>query len=201
MQFFLRLKHWQLFIINFGIPVVLEMIFVSDVIMSVARSNNSNPAVIANFFWIFPIIMLIAMGSLFGWIWAVGTGLQKLIPEHLRLKIITFKIFLIIPVIYILFLMTGVFYMFGNFAGGTQPPAQFFMIFALIIPVHLFSMFCIFYCLYFAARTIKTAELQRPVTVSDYIGEFFLIWFFFIGVWILQPRINKLITGQNMQPA
>jgi hypothetical protein len=33
---------------------------------------------------------------------------------------------------------------------------------------------------------------QKPVTFSDFAGEFFLIWFFPVGIWIIQPRINKL---------
>lgn len=63
---------------------------------------------------------------------------------------------------------------------------------AIIVPLHLFSMFCIFYCLYFVAKTIKTAELQRETAFSDFVGEFFLIWFFPIGIWFIQPRVNQL---------
>ena len=60
-----------------------------------------------------------------------------------------------------------------------------------IIPAHLFSMFCIFFMLYKAAKTIKTVELQKKVTFSDFAGEFFLMWFFPLGIWIVQPKINK----------
>jgi hypothetical protein len=63
---------------------------------------------------------------------------------------------------------------------------------AIILPLHLFAMFCIFYCLYFVAKTIKTAELQREVSFSDFVGEFFMLWFYPIGIWILQPKINQI---------
>jgi len=53
-----------------------------------------------------------------------------------------------------------------------------------------------FYCLYFNAKALKTAELQKPLTFSDFAGEFFLLWFFPIGIWILQPRINKLFDPE-----
>jgi len=56
-------------------------------------------------------------------------------------------------------------------------------------------MFCIFYCLYFVAKALKSVELQREVTFNDYAGEFFLFWFSPIGVWVLQPRINKLFDN------
>jgi len=49
-----------------------------------------------------------------------------------------------------------------------------------------------FYCLYFISKSLKAVELQRDVTFNDYAGEFFLIWFFPIGIWFIQPRINKL---------
>jgi hypothetical protein len=66
---------------------------------------------------------------------------------------------------------------------------------AIIIPLHLFSMFCIFYCLYFVSKTFKTAELQRQTTFSDFAGEFFLLWFYPVGIWIVQPKINKMVES------
>jgi hypothetical protein len=35
------------------------------------------------------------------------------------------------------------------------------------------------------------------VKFKDFVGEFFLVWFFPIGVWILQPTINKLEDGMD----
>lgn len=67
----------------------------------------------------------------------------------------------------------------------------------VIVPLHLLSMFGIFYSMYFTAKTLKTVELQREVVFNDFAGEFFLLWFNFVGVWILQPRINKLVEDDN----
>lgn len=203
MQFFLRLKHWQLFIINFGIPLILQFVHIFSVIVNLAtHSSHPEAGDILNIFWMFPVVMIIMVGCLFGWMWAVGTNLQKMLPQHLQLKTTMFKIFLLIPVVYIVFFLTLFLNMFRNAMTGpeVQDPVTFAIGFAVIFPVHLFSMFCIFYCIYFVSKTIKTVELQRPVSVSDYIGEFFLVWFFFVGVWILQPKLNKFITGQIPQP-
>ncbi len=68
---------------------------------------------------------------------------------------------------------------------------------AIIMPLHFLAMFCMFYNLYFAAKTIKLAELQRQVNFGDYAGEFFLMWFFPIGVWWLQPKVNRLHDDDN----
>jgi hypothetical protein len=32
------------------------------------------------------------------------------------------------------------------------------------------------------------------VSFYDFSGPFFLLWFFPIGIWIIQPRINRLFT-------
>ena len=82
----------------------------------------------------------------------------------------------------------------GFFENGKEPDTSMIGgLLGVIIPLHLFSMFCIFYCLYFVAKTFKTVELQREVSFSDFAGEFFLFWFFPIGIWIVQPKINKMI--------
>lgn len=67
----------------------------------------------------------------------------------------------------------------------------------LIVLLHLLSMFSLFYCLNFCAKTLKAIELKRSVTFSDYASEFFLIWFFVIGIWILQPKINEISQGTS----
>jgi hypothetical protein len=68
---------------------------------------------------------------------------------------------------------------------------------AIILPLHLFSICCIVYCLYFVAKTFKTVELQRETTFSDFVAEFFLIWFYPIGVWVLQPKINRMVDSPS----
>ena len=33
---------------------------------------------------------------------------------------------------------------------------------------------------------------RRADSFYDYAGAFFLLWFFPLGIWILQPRVNAL---------
>ena len=51
--------------------------------------------------------------------------------------------------------------------------------------------------MYFVAKTFKTAELQRKVSFSDFAGDFFLVWFLPIGIWIIQPKINRMVVGNQ----
>ncbi|MEZ4777307.1 MAG: hypothetical protein R3D00_29290 [Bacteroidia bacterium] len=149
--------------------------------------NNPDPDLSLMFTYvkIFPVIMVLFMGVFFGWFWSVAIGLQPQVPEEVKMKVNKFKVFFFTPLIYIL-LFVGVFSTIAT--GNGRNPG----IFALIVPLHLFSMFCMFYILYFVSKTIKTVELQREVSFSDFAGEFFMIWFFPIGIWIVQPKINKM---------
>jgi len=123
------------------------------------------------------------------------TNLHKKLPETAPMNLNRFKILLLIPVAYMLLLFVFMFVMISNPSPYKQPNPE---ILALIIPLHIFSTFCMFYCLNFKAKALKKVELQRPATFSDFVGEFFLILFFSIGIWTLQPRTNKQF-GTSME--
>jgi len=184
---FLNAKHWQLFLLTFGLPVIFQITVLASMFMSNGEYTEPNSTLNMSYFILFSMMMLIFMGAFFGWFWSVAIGLQKTIPTGVKLKVDRFKIFLVIPVVYILFFLG---YFMTSFTSGGPNPG----IFAIIVPLHLFSMFCIFYCLHFVAKTFKTAELQRNVAFNDFAGEFFMIWFYPIGIWIIQPKINKMIN-------
>lgn len=139
--------------------------------------------------------MVIFTGVFYGWFWSVAVGLQSKVPVTVKMKVKKFKILFFIPLVYILLLLIviGV-VMNGAIQNGAKPGSGLIgTIAAIVIPLHLFSMFCMFYSLYFVAKTVKTVELQRTVSFSDFAGEFFMIWFYPVGIWIVQPKINKMI--------
>lgn len=190
-QRFLKAKHWQLFLLTFGVPMILHLIMMVLVFVNIGRNDSPDPALMMSYFMVFPFIMLVFTGVFFGWFWAVAVGLQSKVPEEVTMKVGRFKTFLFIPLLYIAFFVVYMLVsMSSTFQGGTPPDPT---IFAVVLPLHLFSMFCIFYCLYFVAKTFKTVELQRKVTFSDFAGEFFMIWFYPIGIWIIQPKINEMV--------
>lgn len=188
MERFLKAKHWQIFLMTFGIPFIIQILSIPMIFL------GNNPMIMMN---VFPIIMILFIGGLLGWFWSIGVGLQSEIPGNVTMKVKKFKILLIIPLIYILLISIPMSSLFnGVFENGQKPDTSMIGgLLGVIIPLHLFSMFCIFYCLYFVAKTFKTVELQREVSFSDFAGEFFLFWFFPIGIWIIQPKINKMIES------
>ena len=189
MERFLKAKHWQIFIIIIGLPTILEIIVMPFMI-------DNNPMAIMK---IMPIITIFFIFGFYGWFWAIATGLQKKVPVEIKMKVKRFKIFFFIPLIYTI-LIVG--FMGLNISGIIEhgqnlDSAQIGGFVGTIVPLHLFAMFCIFYCLYFVSKTFKTVELQREVSFSDFAGEFFLFWFFPIGIWIVQPKINKMIEEKE----
>jgi hypothetical protein len=203
MNLFLRAKHWQLFLLTFGIPLLAEIIFMSYIFSQLITHPNTvtNVSLVFNYFKFFPFIMLLFMGGLLGWQWSVAIGMQKLVPDGVKMKVGKFKIFFFVPVVYLTLLMIFIFFVFPmDFSNPNDFVPGFLIGFAIIMPVHLFSMFCLFYCIYFVSKTLKTVELQKEVVFADFALEFFLVWFFPIGVWILQPKINKIVAEYSAQP-
>ena len=196
---FLKAKHWQLFTLVFALPIAVQVIMMVSMFSNLINNPNPDPTFMFEYMKFFPIIMLLVISVNFGWLWSVAVGLQKKVPQNVTMKVKKFKIFFFIPLIYLI--LVALFFatmMNSMFTGNPESTARLIagMLF-IIIPLHLFSMFCIFYSLYFVAKTIKTVELQREVTFGEFIGEFLMIWFYFIGIWFLQPKINRMGEENN----
>ncbi len=68
----------------------------------------------------------------------------------------------------------------------------------IFTPIALYLYFAIFQAVIFACKTLATLELKREVTFSDYFTNLLLILFIFVGVWGLQPKIIRLIAGNDI---
>jgi len=62
----------------------------------------------------------------------------------------------------------------------------------------LYVFFAILYCLAFPAKLLNCIEAGKEVSVGQYLGDFFLVLFLPIGIWFLQPRINKVVENQKL---
>lgn len=189
-KLFLNAKHWHLFLLLFVLPMCFQAIMFAPVMKNFGGDTGliDMPGI-----WLFPVLMLIYCGLYFGWFWSVAIGLQNNVPAEVTMKVRKFKLFFFIPLFYILAIMLTMFIPFISAVFIDFPVGAM----ALIFPFHLLSMFGMFYLLYFTAKTIKTVELQKETSFGDFAGEFFLIWFFIVGIWILQPKINELAAKQD----
>ncbi|MEO6524011.1 MAG: hypothetical protein ABIN91_20170 [Mucilaginibacter sp.] len=161
---FLFAKHWQLFLLMIGISVI------GDILTPLS------------------VLTIISMGAFLAWLWAVAILLQSKVPQNVKMKTLKFKLFFFVPLIYV----PWAFYSISNHSVHNDAKTGIdLFITPVVICLHLFTMFCVFYCMYFAAKTVRTIELQRKVVIDDFSTVFLMIWFFPIGIWILQPRINR----------
>ncbi|GAB5526858.1 MAG: hypothetical protein Roseis2KO_47300 [Roseivirga sp.] len=180
MKFLLKLKHYQLFTMTWGIGVVLNMVSIS------------NPGVFSRFF---PLIVgFFALGTL-GWMWAIVNHLHEKLPVSSPINVGYFKKVFRVPVFYIIVMAALLYRQLNTPNRGTIIPEGLVIFFLVIL--HLGSLIAIFYGMAIAAKTIKSIEMGKNARFSDYIGEFFLIWFSIIGYWILQPRINRIMKAEK----
>ena len=124
------------------------------------------------------------------WVYAVCIyGQEKIIELGLpTLNLRLFKInIIVLPILIILI------YIFApDKPSGELNPLTIFLI--LICFYFIFSFFQV---VILASKTLVTLELKREVTFNDYFSTFLLMLFSIVGVWILQPKITRLITNNN----
>jgi hypothetical protein len=147
-------------------------------------TSAQSPADVGRISPLIAIITGLFMGSFLGWFWSMGSFLSSIVQPALKLKMGFFRFALVYAAIYLPVFMA----LFQSL----NPT-----VFAVIMPFHFFAMYCIFYMLYFVSKSLVLVETGKSASFYDYAGPFFLIWFFPIGVWIIQPRINRLYAERT----
>jgi hypothetical protein len=186
MKKFLTATSWQLFSVLVVFPILFQIGFMSFILY---RPNSAIIAItISAFLGVYLTLVL-------AWFFTLGTRLYNKLPQGVNMNLARFKIFLFIPVAYVLLIVLfAAQQSMPNNLNSEMPMGTF----AVLVPLHLFSIFCMLYCMYFISKELKIAELQKDVTsFNDFAGEFFLLWFFPIGIWFLQPRINQLFNTSD----
>jgi hypothetical protein len=81
------------------------------------------------------------------------------------------------------------------FTTSAQIPQQ------AILPLHLLALISFLYLQIFVSKNLVSAETGKSASFSAYLGTSLLIWFWPIGVWFVQPRINRLFAhGPTASP-
>ncbi|WP_457668659.1 hypothetical protein [Thiolapillus sp.] len=128
------------------------------------------------------------MSILLGWLYSIGIASNDKLSSALKKNTVLYKISYLIPFFYVVLLTLFFFPTIQN-AGVHQPPVW-------LMPLNLASMFGMFYGLYFTAKQFTALKNGCSVKFIDYSGPFFLFWFFPIGVWFIQPKINELLGDE-----
>ncbi|MBX2868659.1 MAG: hypothetical protein KTR18_08290 [Acidiferrobacterales bacterium] len=128
------------------------------------------------------------MAILISWLFSIGFESNRKVSQQFQKKPTLLIASALIPISYAVFLFLTV---FSNAEFGKPPKISGF-----IIPIHILSMFCMFYLLWFASKQLVTLQKKDRVKFIEHSGPFFLLWFFPIGVWFVQPVVNKEL-GEN----
>jgi hypothetical protein len=175
-RFFVTARHWQVFLLLTG-SFVIAQAFGQSMIIGDGGAQAQFQQAIGPFFLMTCLIMALYLS----WLWALGSFAWELARSHARPAMSRFRFALLYPIAYL-----PVFYLLFP---KTGEPSGFVVV---IIPLHFLAMFCMFYNLYFVAKCLALAEGKRADSFYDFAGAFFLLWFFPVGIWFLQPRVNAL---------
>jgi hypothetical protein len=64
----------------------------------------------------------------------------------------------------------------------------------IILPLHIYMMYCLFYIIWFIAKSITTIENNNVVAFEKYASNFFLLWFFPFGIFWVHPKVRKIFS-------
>jgi len=168
MKSLLSVRHWILFALMFGIQLALKFI----------QFKQPLEGDISSFVLLNSIGVAVSFVIFFIWIWSISVILSSKAKLETKLDPIPFKI--CVAIIILNTIATVVITLYSRDMTNYVLPVLAIITMALMI-----------YCLLFTARSLKSIELGRVVRLNEYVGDFFLLFIFPIGVWFIQPRVNK----------
>jgi len=178
MLFFIRAKHWQLFLLIW--------------IPSIWSSH-------------FPFAILIrSIGALLflGWLASVGIYGTDIINKKYfqRSNRLFFLCILLAPLLTAIYISYCWPMAIAPYMPAKTPPSTtpfpYIPLIAFMINVAL--TFTVVYIFCYVAKTIAVIEKQRNVKLSEWIKYSVFIILFILGFWILQPKVNRWLQDQRI---
>ena len=110
----------------------------------------------------------------------MGSFLSSISESSLKLNIHIFRFAIIFPTLYLF--MAPPF-----FLSSSSPVLE-----SIELSLHLLALCCLLYVFYSVSRSFVTVEKGDAVTLNDYALTLLVLFFSFVGIWLIQPRINRL---------
>jgi len=176
-SFFLRAKHVQIFLL------FVVVCYVGPIITWLFIAGRTSQGLQASDLLLLGLVTAIQVFGFLSWFLCVGLFLCTILRPALKPKVGFFEVAVVFPILY-------------SFAVPTLFLNDSQLISDILIPLHLFAMVCAFYCFSFVAKCLARVETGKAQPFSKYAGTFLLLWFFPLGVWIIQPKINRLYREQ-----
>lgn len=189
----LNLKHWQTFLILYSLPIALA-IFSFVLLFFPLRTDEE----IEKFILLALNVSILSIISPFiqmSWNWIMTKACLDKLPQEVKLKSLGYYICFFL--LFITLGLTAAFLIIGYQVNDTG--IEFIEalleieVFLTLIPLQIISILSSIYMFSFQAKVLKSVETQKEALFSNYINEFFFFLFFPIGIWFIQPRLNKLV--------
>lgn len=180
MEVLRKIKHWQIFLLVVGIPLLVQMIQNIIYLTSGQGNEAAYPAGVG-------LILILPLLIYYGWIGSVGMAFSKRSASP-SLNTGRFRLSLWVSCLTSVFLLVY-FWAYPQTINQAEEEAIPIMMVGVLVFVSLFTLF---YCLSFMARSIVQLERGRRINSAEFFSEFVMAVMFPIGIWLLQPRINRL---------
>ena len=151
--------------------------------------------------WVSPsplrqIVNSVSIATFLAWIYSIGIYGQDRISE-LGLKIMNFKLFKTNMIIVAILCLIGLVY--SAIAKETIDTAssRFGLEDIILSIASFYFVFAFFHSILFVCKTIAKVEYRREVSFSDYFDYFFFMVSVIVGIWVLQPKVNRLIASKE----
>lgn len=218
-NFFLNLPAWALFLIIFVLPIVVYMTAVASMMPTnyyMYPDSLDTDVIFAAVKWTIIICLVPALFLWAGWYMNVGLALAEKLPSTVKMPVSFFKTNMFILIGYLLFL--GVYLVAVMSWFNENAPEAFIMsmngeeldLMQLDVPLPgwflgggvifffggLYLLFVTFHSFWFLGKSLVAVEKGEVYDFNDYSGPFFMFWFWLIGVWWLQPRIQAVLAKE-----
>jgi hypothetical protein len=178
-SFFVRAKHWQIFLL-FVVVFAVAYFPVIDNLTAALKSPEGSAVTLL----LTEVATVVAGWCFLLWLWSLGSFLSAVVPAALKPK----KRFFLLATVYAAIYVPVSMVFFHSIDSK---------LFVATLPLPFLGLLCMFYSLYFVGKSLVMAETGKPAKFYDWAGPAMLLWMCLIGVWIIQPRVNRLYAQKR----
>jgi uncharacterized membrane protein YvlD (DUF360 family) len=184
MKAFLHMKALPVFFLTTGAALIIAAVYLTLVILEnpLADKLEAPLTYVATFTLVINFL----------WVYTLGTSLQEKVPDDLKHDLKRFKgtfwtaaVLSAIEVVVDELESGGILYL------SPQQKLSYYF------PIRIGAIVCRIANDVFIARQLSSIQFQRQVTFGDYSANFFALLFNFIGVFWIQPKVNKIFDEET----
>jgi hypothetical protein len=187
MKIFLKIQHWQLFFLTLGICLLAELLLGSMILLGVETF-----ATLSIFYY---LIVGLACTIYFLWLGTTSHYMyHKILTANSKQKVSITWLKTLLIIAYIGYFALSYYWSWrsnplhqNQYGSLSSDP----LIYIAGIGVFIFFI-SLFYALNIFAKILVMSERKNQIPSSEYFSEYVMAVVFPIGVWFLQPRINRL---------